>query len=476
MTIELRPYQEQYVAELRRAFAAGNRSVCGVAATGAGKTVVSAFIAKSAMDMGNRVMFTVHRKELLEQTSRTFREFGIPHGFIIAGKPYDRSELVHIASVDTLRNHIESVALPNLLVADECHLSLSKTQVDIINRVKAARGKILGNTGSPLRLDGKPMADIFDCLVNGPSTGELIRSGFLSDYIYLAPPGADLSGIKKSRGDYAKGELAERCDTRTLLGDIVRHWKRHALGRRTICFAVSHAHADHICESFRASGITAERIGSDTPQPKRREMIGRFADGELSILANVELITTGFDLASQVGRDVTVEAIIMARPTMSLALCLQMWGRVLRRKPDPAIILDHAGNSLRHGWPDDEREWSLDGGERKSSEKAEVPPPVTCETCYRQSRRPLPPVCVHCGSPWPMSQRARDISEDNSVELQVVTKEEREKQREEAARDRRREESKCKSLEDLQELGKLRGYKDGWATHRWAARQGRSHA
>ena len=230
--------------------------------------------------------------------------------------------------------------------------------------------------------------------------------------------------------------------------------------------------------------MAAERIGSDTPPAQRRDMIHRFADGELPILANVDLITTGFDLASQVGRDVTVEAIIMARPTASLALCLQMWGRPLRRKPYPAIILDHVGNSARHGWPDDDRSglWSLDGGERKAASKSEVPPPVTCETCYAQTRRPLPPVCPHCGTAWPVSTR-KEMIEDETVELitydraaREIDRAAKEAAKAQAAKSRKSEEAQCRTLADLEALGKLRGYNVGWDAHRWAARQSRASA
>lgn len=466
-TITLRPDQSVFVDSLRQA-ARRSRSVLGVAPTGFGKTVVSAHILQSAIANGRRCIMTVHRNELLEQTSLTLQSMGIDHGRIAAGTPYDRSTLCHVASIDTLRRRLDAVAPPDLLIVDECHLARADGWHRVIEYYRERRCVIIGNSGSPRRLDGKSLGALFSEMVVGPSVADLIAAGHLCRFRYFAPSAPDTAGVKRNGGDYDRAALQAVLDTAKIRGDIVRHWQQHALGKRTVCFTCSHAHSDDIIAEFAAHKIDARSIGANTPHAERRALINAFADGSLPILCNVELITTGFDLAAQVGRDVTIEALILARTTQSEALVRQMWGRVLRRKPEPAIILDHAGNSALHGWPDDPVEWSLDDEDRKKTTRTVVPP-VTCPKCLGQSRRPLSERCDHCGNPWP-KQISNEITVDKSEELKEFDEQQREQQRTTA----RRQESACRTLEDFQRLGTERGYKPGWALHRWQARQQRA--
>lgn len=463
----LRPDQQQFIAQIRDSLRV-HRSVLGVAPTGFGKTVVTAHIIQKSIAAGMRCIMTVHRNELLEQTAKTFDRMGIHHGRIAAGYPYDRTMVAHIASIDTLRRRLDHVEPPKILIVDECHLARADGWQRVIEHYTQRGCLIVGNSGSPRRLDGKSLGSLFKSMVIGPSVADLIAEGHLSRFRYFAPSTPDVSAVKRQRGDYDRGELQALLDTAKIRGDIVEHWKKYAYGKRTICFTCSHQHSDDIIAEFRSHGIAAESIGANTPHARRRELINAFADGTLPILCNVELITTGFDLAAQVDRDVTVEALILARATQSEALIRQMWGRALRRKPQPAIILDHAGNSAIHGWPDDPVEWSLDDDDKKKRE-SKILAPATCSHCFCQSRRPLGLVCDHCGTPWPR-QSAAPIAVDTSTELKEIDEQQRIQQRNE----KKREESQCRTLEDFQRLGERRGYKPGWAAHRFAARSQRT--
>lgn len=475
MTITLRPDQERFVADLRRAFAS-HQSVLGMAPTGFGKTVVSAHIASSAAAKGKRVLFTVHREELLHQTAATFDAFCIPYGYVKAGMVYDGRQPVHIASIDTLRNRLDMIRPPDLLVVDEAHLSRADTWHRCVAHYRGLGARVLGNSGSPRRLDGKSLGSLFDSLVCGPSTAELIAEGLLSGYRYFE---GEAPVVGNAAADYKTAPLEAVTCTKRLVGGIVDHWLAHAKGRRTVCFTVSHRHSEEIIAEFAARGVRAESISSKSNKPERKRIINDFADGRIDVICNVELITTGFDLAAQVGRDVTVDAIILARPTQSLALYLQMVGRGLRRKSYPCIILDHAGNSLRHGYPDDPREWSLDGDDAPGQKKL-PPPPLTCAACYCQVRQPAPERCPHCGAEWRSTNESaqRAIEYDDAIRLVEVQADQREVKRREAEaamRARSREEAACKSLADFEALAMARGYKSGWANHRWTARQARAH-
>lgn len=459
------PFEHQFdfINSIRDAFR-DHQSVMGCAATGFGKTVVSAYIAQSASQRGKRVIFTVHRDNLISQTSNTFKEFGIPHGFIAAGMPYHRNILVQVASIDTLKRRLDKIEAPDLLVIDEAHLAMAAGWKLVADHYRKQGTKVLGNSGSPQRLDGKPLSDLFDTMVQGPSPRWLMDHGYLSDYKYFAPGTPSMKGVGKQMGDYNKKQAGEVMDKPKLIGDVVTHYKKIAAGKRTVCFCINVAHSQHTVEAFNLSGVPAAHIDSETPTSERKRILNDFADGKIMVLSNVELVTTGFDLSAQVGRDVPVEAVILCRPTMSLALYLQMVGRALRRKPYPAIILDHAGNSLRHGFPDDEREWSLDGcTSNKAANDNGPPPPVTCDGCFQQMRRPTPPNCPHCGKRMIAEAKAVEVAEG---ELKEVTREEKEAMRQQ----RKREENEAKTLDQLVALAQRRGYPNpqGWAYAKYA--------
>lgn len=470
--ITLRPDQLQFIADLRQAFRT-HRSVLGMAPPGFGKTVVAASIVQEADSRGRRVIFAVHRDILMEQTAKTFDLFGIPYGIIQGKSRFDPAVRVHIASVKTLAGRVADIPAPDLLLADECHLAMSDTWRKPIAHYLQAGSRVLGLSGSPQRGDGKWLGYLFGALVPGPTTAWLMEQELLSRYRYFAPSVPDLTGVGRSMGDYDARQLEQIMGAKSLLGDAVDHWRPYAETHRALAFSVSRAHSAHLVEEFRVAGIRAAEIDGTHSTKDRRRIIGQFADREIAVLVNVELITTGFDLAAAVGRDVTVDGILQVRPTQSLALYLQICGRGLRPKSHPCIIHDHAGNSLRHGFPDSPREWSLDDAVKKTRAKL-PPPPLDCEVCFCQVCQPAPSHCPHCGSAWTSSaasaQRAYDY--DAAVRLAEVTAAEREAQEVER-RQAWRERGQSKDLESLIEFARRKGYKspERWAQHVWSARE-----
>jgi superfamily II DNA or RNA helicase len=142
-------------------------------------------------------------------------------------------------------------------------------------------------------------------------------------------------------------------------------------------------------------------------------VIQGYAAGDIRVLFNVSLFGEGFDLSAIAQTDVTIDCLIDAAPTQSLSLAMQRWGRVLRPAPGKvAVILDHAGNMMRHGFPDDEREWSLDGREKgRAANDNGPPPPVICEGCFNAIKRPLPPECPHCGKSLQAKAKEIEVAE-----------------------------------------------------------------
>src|SRR5690606_6106735 len=219
---------------------------------------------------------------------------------------------------------------------------------------------------------------------------------------------------------------------------------------------------------FNAAGIPAIHVDGETPEAELKEAIQGFADGRYMVMCNVQLMTTGFDLSAQVNRDVPIEACIIMRPTKSVALYMQMVGRALRRKPRPAVILDHAGCVLRHGLPDDERDWSLEGRKKGSRRSSDDEPDVNvtqCKQCYAIFRTG-PGCCPMCGAAVEVkAQRDVEVADGELVKVDV----------EAFRREQRKEQGQAKSLRDLVALGMRRGMKNpsGWAANVFCARTGR---
>lgn len=454
-TPTLRPYQSAVIADLRASLRS-HRRVLVQLPTGGGKTVIAATVASGAHAKGRRAVFLCHRAELLRQASETFDRFGIPHGLIQAGAPLTDAA-IQVASIQTLARRLGQMPPPDLVFADEAHHSVAGTWVKLLAAWPEAR--IVGLTATPERLDGRGLSDVFDAMVSGPSVVELMGGGYLSGYKAFAPSTVDLSGVRTRMGEYAAADLSAAVDKPALVGDIVSTYRKLAMGKRAILFAASIGHSKHLVEAFQSAGIAARHVDGSTPADERAQAIADFAAGRTLVLSNVELFGEGFDVPA-------VEVVILARPTQSLSLHLQQIGRALRPaegKPH-ALILDHAGNLARHGLPDDDREWSLDGLARGRKRGAEALPAVkVCPDCFC-THRPAA-ACPECGHQYaPMVRKL----EEREGELQEVN----------AATLNRAKQGKCQSLDDLVAYGKSKNMKNpiGWARHVMAGRQKRSAA
>lgn len=459
--VQLRDYQQDMIARLRVALRL-KRRVLLQAPTGSGKTVLASFIAAETSARGRLTYFNCHRAELLRGTSNTFSKYDIQHGFIAADMPASNA-LVNICSVDTLKNRLAVTAEPSVCIWDECkHLGAVGWKAIMDAWPNALH---IGLDATPWRLDGSGLDDCFEEIVLGPSTAWLIEQGHLSQYEIFAPSAPNMKGARRARGDFAAKDASERMEIPKRTGDIIKHWRLHAEGKRTIGFAVNVADSMMLVDRFNAAGIPAAHLDAKTPKAERKRIIQGFVDGTILVLFNVALFDEGFDLAAIAGvDDLTIDCLIDAAPTMSLSRVLQRWGRVLRRKPYPAIILDHAGNSARHGFPDDERVWSLEGKEKGAAANDNgPPPPVTCTGCFRQIRRPLPECCPSCGKRLLAEMKEIEATEG---ELKKVTAEEKAAQR----KARQMEEHNAKTLAELVALGQRRGYPNPqqWAFKKWS--------
>lgn len=457
--INLRPYQESAINEVRAAFRQ-SPSVLLVAPTGSGKTVMFSYISHSAVAKGKRIWIMAHRVELVDQISETLKRFNVAHGFIAAGYPKAPGMHVQACSVQTLIRRMPENQPPDLIIIDEAHHA---TLVNTIGRILAAYPKalMLGVTATPTRLSGEGLGDVFKTMVLGPTTQQLIDLGALSPVTVYAPPTVDLSALHVRAGDFVISEAAEAMDKPKITGDAVTHYRKHAEAKRAVAFCTSVDHARHVAMSFVEAGFKSVHIDGTMERTMRRNVVQAFQKGEIHVLTSCDLVSEGFDCPG-------IEVGISLRPTASTGLWIQQVGRCLRTADGKsrAIILDHAGNTLRHGLPTDDREWSLEGRERaaRGSKGEAVLSVRVCTQCF--SAQPSgAPSCKHCGHVFPI--QARKVEEVEG-ELQEVL----------ASRKARKEQGSARSIEALIEIGKLRGYRDplAWANYVYRGRMAKGRA
>jgi superfamily II DNA or RNA helicase len=452
--ITLRSYQGTLVERTRANFILGKRNQLLVLPTGGGKTVCFSYMAGAAKSKGLTVWILAHRVELLEQISRTLRDFGIAHGMIAPGYLGDRRQQVQVASVFTLARRLDRYEKPDLIIVDEAHHAISKSTWGMVIKANP-QAKLLGVTATPIRLSGEGLGDLFECMVQGPTVAELIEQGALSPYRLFAPAGVDLSGVHSKMGDFVRGELAEAMNKRSITGDAVSHYRKLADGKRAVAFCVSVEHAEHVAAQFREAGIPAASIDGGMDKVLRQSVLASFSAGDLRVLTSCDLISEGFDVPA-------IEVAILLRPTQSLGLYLQQVGRCLRVFPGKteAIILDHAGNVKRHGLPDEDRIWTLEGKAKKRKSKPTEVPVKTCPKCFATVASAATD-CA-CGHHFEPVERKIEHVDGELQEIDPAA----------ARREARIEQGRAQTEQDLVAIGRARGMKrpELWARHVLRAR------
>lgn len=396
----LRDYQQHDLNELRHAFRS-YRSVLLVQPTGAGKGSLASFIVQSAAARGHNTLFLVNRRTLVHDMSHRLDRLGVDHGIIMAAHPRRRPWLhTHIASVDTLHRR-PNPPKASLLIVDEAHFAVSPSFKSVLDKYPDA--KVLCMTATPIRVDSRGLGEICEYMVQGPSVQQLIDLGYLVPSRVFAPSNPNVSGVKKTGGDFNQKALAAVCDRARLIGDIVSHWKKFASDRKTAVFAVDQNHARHLADQFQAAGADFAYVDANTPDDERDQIWDGLDNGNLRGVVSVGVISYGWDHP-------IVSCVVMARPTESLNLHLQQIGRGSRPHPGKKdlLILDHASNTLRHGFYEDDREWSLDGGVIAKSAEPSLSV-ATCKKCYGTFRRG-PLRCPYCN--WEMERQARTVQVD----------------------------------------------------------------
>lgn len=416
-------------------------------------------IARRTTKNNNRVMFLIHRKEVLNQAIETFRNQSVNPDLLTAGM------------VQTLTRRVDKLPTPDVILVDEAHHALAKSYQRILN--KFPKAIVLLFTATPHRTGRVQLDRIADDIIVGQSIHELTEKGFLAPFRYFQPPGDFDSKLLKrgSTGDFTNGSMQQAMSTK-IFGHIVKQYKRIAPGMQAVVYTYSIDSAIKIAAEFNSEGISAVEVDGTTSKEKRDLAVQKFRDQEIKILVNVNLFTEGVDLPN-------VDCVIMARPTASLALYLQFSMRCLNPRPGKtAIIIDHANNFKSFGYPDDDRDWkqAIKSGKQKSKTLLKDPglSIVTCDYCFAvvKASEVKDGKCPICGKPIKVHE-AKPISD---VDLVEATRERKEKikkiiQDQVMTNIVDKPVSELKSLSELQAYARLHGYKSGWAWYQ-AKRKG----
>ena len=446
----LRDYQNDAIDKLRASLRSGKRRPVIQAPTGAGKTVIAAAIIEMARAKGKRVLFCVPALELINQTVDRFARNGILDVGVIQAQHEltDGRQPIQICSVQTLARR--QIPDADLVIIDEAHV-MFKLYDTWTTDPKWANVPFVGLSATPWQ---KGMGRIWDDLIVSVTTQELIDQGHLSDFRVFAPSHPDLTGVKTVMGDYEAKGLGHAMDKPELIADIVTTWQERAAGLPTLCFAVNRVHAKHLQSQFDAAGIKTGYVDAYSTREERNEVARDFENGDITVVCNVGVLTTGVDW--------DVRCVILARPTRSEILYVQIIGRGLRTAPGKSdcIILDHSDTTLRLGLVTDIKHDSLDDGRIKAANEARKERlPKECPKCAF-----VKPVKVHVCPSCGFKPEAFNKIETANGELMEIL--------------RGGKKQKPTMLDKLGFYSQLlrysrdKGYSDGWAYHSYRDRYG----
>lgn len=443
MKIRLFDYQRKGVNDIAKGLVRGVRRLAYVLPTGGGKTVIFCYLAMKVAKTGKNVAIVVHRKKLVLQSSLALASIGVPHRIIASGKIeamareqqielYGKSYIsarstIFVASVQTLVNHIEELQECHLLIIDECHhanVGYWRRCIDY-----ATKAVVLGVTATLIRLDGKSLGDVFDEHIEGPTMGDLIQRGRLCyPRVFASREQIDLSSVRISGGDYNEEQLAAVMDKPFLIGNSVQHYHSICAKVPAIAYCCNIAHAEHVAEEFRQAGYRSICLTSKQTEAEQFKILNQLAQGEIDLVASVDIISEGTDVP-------LIGCGISLRPTKSLGLWDQQFGRPLRTYKDyvgteimerehmkalvredgthTAIILDHAGNSHRHGLPMYGRRWSLKPDAQRKKKESNPVAIATCPDCLNLHEPQR--FCPECGHEYVVAPQKIIQAKDGSL-------------------------------------------------------------
>lgn len=446
----LRSDQAEVVERIRDAIRRGKRRIMCQAPTGYGKTIVGAYIVEAALAKSNRVLFTVPALALIDQTVAGLEEQGIRDVGVIQAQ-HERTNWdmpVQVASVQTLMRR--NVPEAKVVLIDEAH------------RFFDFYGKwfhdpawkdipFIGLSATPWT---KGLGAYYEELIIAGTTAEMIDLGVLCKFKVFAPSHPDLKGVRTVAGDYHEGDLGTAMNKAPLVADVVQTWLEKAKGLPTLCFGVDRAHADHLRQQFIAAGVKAEYMDANTSMEERESIKRAFHNGDVEVVCNVGVLTTGVDW--------NIHCIILARPTKSEILFVQIIGRGLRTATgkDHCLILDHSDTHLRLGFVTDIHHSELDDGRTRAKAEKNIALPKECPKCA-YLKPPRTAVCPNCGHKSEVFSKIEHANGELAELLPMGKRRLAEKSGGDRFPDRH------STYAQLRQHALMHSYKEGWAANKY---------
>lgn len=422
-------YQQEIREKMDEFFRENGQRLLIQAPTGTGKSIIMCDWIESLRNQGKPVYFVTHSKNLLRQFSEHLDSLGIQHGVVSAGYPTTRDK-IQVISAQSLMSRLHKLDEPYALLFEEAHHSTNATFTKILDEWSSC--KLVGMTATPQRTDGASLGDVYEKMIVSRPVRWFIDNGYLSDYSYFVPHELDTEGIRKVMGDFDRKALEEKLRKTTWrIGSIVENYQKYADGRTAIAFGTSIADSEGIAERFKAYGYDMKPLHSQMEEDLY-DVIHDCKIGKRKLISCCDIIGEGTDIKG-------LEAMLDGRPTQSLVIQMQHWGRVLRAKyadgydlstkegrleaiamggKPKAVILDFSSNYTRHGLPDDERTWSLEGN-GKSVEKS-APSLKVCPRCHRPISKSSEE-CPFCSYKIEVSSRQRTPIKEINGSLVTVS-------------------------------------------------------
>jgi superfamily II DNA or RNA helicase len=451
MTRQLWDHQAQVVEAIRQTVRQGVYRIVVQSPTGSGKTVMASVLADGAVRKGKKLAFVVSHLSLVDQVMEEFYKEGIKDIGVIQAdhRMTDFSKPIQICSIQTLRSR-EFYPDCQAAIFDECHI-LHTYHKQWLKHPDYQHLPIIGFSASPWT---KGLGKYFDTLLVAATTQDLIDKGLLSKFRVFATGHPDLTGVRTVAGDYHEGELSAAMQRGTLVADIVRTWREKWGKDKTFIFGVDCAHAQALQARFNEAGYPCAYQDSKTSVRDRQEIKRQFHAGEIRAIANVGTLTIGVDY--------DVRCLVLARPTQSEMLYVQIVGRALRTAPgkEHAIILDHSDTTERLGFVTDIHHERLDMGKPVEKPALRKPMPKPCPVCDCMLPR-VAGKCQNCGA---VQQRSVSGLVERDGELFEIVPGTRVKQQKAA---KFTLDEKAVFLAGLKFYGIEKGYKAGWAMNKY---------
>ncbi len=409
---ERRAYQ---VKASKEAYESSASSLLVVAPGGSGKTVIAAQITRRARRDRKKVLIVSHRREIIHQTVGVLRARGERPSVIMGDETSERVNSTVVASIDTLTRR-KWYPAADVVIVDEAHRAAAASYARLIDHYKQEGAKVIGLSATPYRLDGRSLLPVFEEMYEAAKPSELLGKYIMKPRVFSAPPEhlPDLVGLRTAGGDFRIDDLVRLVNKKGLIASIVSTAKKHLQGRLAVAFCCSIPHSRRVAAELNEAGIAARHLDGGASPKERDELLNDLRKKRIRVATCCMVLSEGWDLPE-------CGAVIMARPTRSLSLYIQMANRCVRMGSRRPLILDHACNTVMHGFSWTDREWSLKG--RALSDPKAAPLLKVCPLCGCVNHLGVT-VCEVCGGEMKVK---RIISPKERRELELAEWSKREK-------------------------------------------------